>query len=94
MDTTEAVLVAVAVANAVTFLAFGLDKWKARRGGRRTPEARLLLLMFLSGFVGGWLGSSVFRHKTVKTSFRLKMLAVTVLNPVWPLLWLWWEART
>ena len=74
--------------NLLTFLAFGHDKFRARRGGRRTPEATLLLLASLGGFPAGWLAMRLFRHKTIKRSFRLKMALVTVVNPVWPLLYL------
>jgi uncharacterized membrane protein YsdA (DUF1294 family) len=84
----RAVLIAVAVVNAVTFLAFGLDKMLAKRDARRLPESWLLLLSFATGLVGGWLGMSVFRHKTRKTSFRVKMVAVSVLNVAWLLVWL------
>lgn len=67
----------------IAFAAFGWDKSRARKGARRTPEARLLLLAFLGGFPGGWLGMSVFRHKTRKGSFRLRMFLVTLFNPLW-----------
>lgn len=76
----------------VTFVAFGWDKHKARKGSRnRTPEGTLLTLSFLGGFVGGWIGMNLFRHKTRKTSFKLKMFAVSVLNPVWLFVWFWLE---
>jgi uncharacterized membrane protein YsdA (DUF1294 family) len=88
----RAFLLYLAAINLVTFLAFGWDKRKARLRGWRTPEARLLLLSFLGGFVGGWLGMKLFRHKTVKTSFRAKMLLVSVVNPVWVVGW-WWFNR-
>jgi uncharacterized membrane protein YsdA (DUF1294 family) len=85
----EKILVAVLVVNVITFLAFGWDKWMARRGSWRTPEARLLLLAFATGLAGAWTGMRVFRHKTRKTSFRRRMIAVTILNPAWLLLYLW-----
>ncbi|MHC4472801.1 MAG: 6-phosphogluconolactonase, partial [Planctomycetota bacterium] len=37
-----------------------IDKWRARRGRRRVPEAKLLLLGFLTGFVGAWCAMSLF----------------------------------
>jgi len=83
------ILLVSAAINLVTFLAFGADKWKAGRGRSRIPEARLLLLAFLTGFPGAWTGMQVFRHKTLKRSFQAKLALVTLLNPAWPLLWLW-----
>ncbi len=83
------IIIAVVAINLITFLAFGWDKRKARLEKRRTAEKTLLMFMFATGFVGGWWGMSVFRHKTVKTSFRMRAAAVTVLNPAWLLLWLW-----
>jgi len=93
MDTpvVVATFALVGAVNLVAFLAFGVDKWKARRGRHRIPEARLLWLAFLTGFAGAWCGMSVFRHKTLKTSFRVKMFLVTIANPAWLLLWLWWD---
>ena len=74
------VLGGLAACNAAAFLALGLDKWRARRGARRTPEMTLLLLAIPLASPGAWLGMRAFRHKTSKTSFRWKMTAVTVLN--------------
>lgn len=56
----------------VAFLAFGYDKWRARREGERVSEARLLWLSALGGWLGGLLGMMIFRHKTAKGSFKLK----------------------
>ena len=81
-------LIGTVAMSIVTFFAFGIDKWKAKRNRWRIPEATLLLFAFLLGAPGAWLGSKTFRHKTVKTSFRLKLLLVTVVNPLWLLLWL------
>ena len=59
---------------------YGIDKLAARRGGDRVPEAMLLSL----GAVGGWPGAivaqQVFRHKTVKRSFRLRFWLTVVAN--------------
>ena len=55
--------------NVVTFLVFGLDKWKAKRkvkkeSVRRVPEKTLFLLAVIGGSVGAWAGMYTFRHKT------------------------------
>lgn len=83
---------AVTAVNALTFLAFGWDKWRAHRRGTRVPEATLLWLAFGTGVVGAWVAMSVFRHKTRKRGFRLVLILVTVCNPLWLLVWWRWTA--
>ena len=85
----ELAIYAVLAVNLVTFLAFGLDKHKAIRKRPRISESTLLTLTWATGLLGGWLGMSVFRHKTRKTSFKVKMVLATLVNLLWPLLWLW-----
>lgn len=75
--------------NLLAFALFGIDKVLARRRSRRIPEAHLLLAALFTGCGGAWLGSSVFRHKTRKTSFRIKLVVVTLLNAVW--VYLYWQ---
>ncbi|MEM7204864.1 MAG: DUF1294 domain-containing protein [Planctomycetota bacterium] len=76
-------LVVIGVINAITFAAFAIDKWKAKAQRRRVPEATLCGLALATGLLGAWGGMYAFRHKTRKRSFQLKMVAVTVLNPLW-----------
>ena len=52
------------IMSAVLFMLMGVDKGRARRGGRRTPERRLFAAALVGGAFGGWLGMYVFRHKT------------------------------
>lgn len=54
----------------LTFLLYGMDKRAAKQGARRVPEVRLHVLALLGGWPGAWLGQRVFRHKTIKVSFR------------------------
>ena len=83
------ILIWLAAVNLAAFLAFGLDKHRARRGWRRTREAQLVLLVFLGGIPGGWAGMKAFRHKTRKRTFQGMMLLATLLNPLWLLLYLY-----
>lgn len=53
----------------VTFVAFGVDKARARRGQRRIPERTLHLLELSFGVVGAILGMQVFRHKRRKAAY-------------------------
>ena len=87
------VVFSLAALNLFTFLAFGWDKRRAIKGKSRTSEGTLITFSFFGGFLGGFLAMNLFRHKTQKTSFKLKMFAVTVVNPVWLLLWLWLDGR-
>ena len=85
--------------NLVTFLVFGLDKWKAKRkvkkeSVRRVPEKTLFLLAILGGSVGALLGMKVWHHKTLHRSFRIGIPAILILQIVLPVgLWLWLRLR-
>ena len=56
----------------LSFLLFGLDKQKAKQNKRRISEFTLLLVSFLGGSLGSFLAMFNFRHKTSKTSFKIK----------------------
>jgi uncharacterized membrane protein YsdA (DUF1294 family) len=89
----ETALLLLLALNLVTFLLFGWDKRRARRQGWRTPESTLLGFSWLGGFLGGWWGMRVFRHKTRKMSFRVKMVLATLLSPLWLAVWFYLEKR-
>jgi len=59
----------LAVINIVTFLLFGIDKWKARRSKWRIEESTLLWWAALGGSIGAWLGMHVWHHKTLHRKF-------------------------
>ena len=84
----ELFLYCALVINVLAFFAFGLDKRRARLQRRRIPESTMIGLAFAAGLVGAWLGMKVFRHKTRKRSFQVKMVLVSVFNVAWiPLVW-------
>ena len=62
-------LIVCASLSLITFFAYGMDKYHAKRGKRRAPEAVLLLLGFFGGAMGALLGMRLFRHKTLKLGF-------------------------
>lgn len=62
--------------NVVTFVFYGLDKWKARRGRWRIPEAALLWLAVLGGSPAALLAMWLFRHKTKHNKFRYGVPAI------------------
>jgi uncharacterized membrane protein YsdA (DUF1294 family) len=75
--------------NLITLGFWGWDKRRAKQGGWRTPEATLLLLTAVGGFIGAYAGMRLFRHKTRKVSFLWKWWIAAVLNALW--IWLWFR---
>jgi uncharacterized membrane protein YsdA (DUF1294 family) len=62
---TNVLLYYLIVINIVTFLVYGIDKWKAKQGSWRISEATLLILAVIGGSIGALLGMKVWRHKTM-----------------------------
>ena len=56
------VIAYLALINIITFIVFGVDKYKARNHKWRVPEATLFLLALIGGSVGAILGMYTFRH--------------------------------
>ena len=65
------ILIYLAIINLCAFVAFGIDKLKARRDAWRTPESTLLLLAAIGGSFGSFLGMKVWRHKTQHKKFPI-----------------------
>lgn len=68
MTTKQIVLLAYAgyliLLSIITFIAYGVDKSKAKNGKWRTKEKTLLCLSFFGGAFGGYPAMLIFRHKT------------------------------
>jgi len=78
----EPILVA-AVASAISLVAFiaqWIDKRQAEAGAWRVPENALHLLELLGGWPGAFLAQRLFRHKTVKLSYRLVFWLIVAAN--------------
>ncbi|MCD8346262.1 MAG: DUF1294 domain-containing protein [Oscillospiraceae bacterium] len=48
----------------VTFVMYGVDKRKAKKGQWRISEKTLLISGFVGGAAGALIGMKLFRHKT------------------------------
>ena len=57
--------------NILTFVVFGVDKYKAIKKQYRVPEKTLFLLAVMGGSAGALAGMFTFRHKTRKWYFRI-----------------------
>ena len=66
--------------NLVTFFLYWLDKRAAYWGKARVPEKVLLFWIFLGGNIAALVASALFRHKTKKSSFKIKFALVMMLQ--------------
>ena len=66
--------------NAVTFIMYGIDKYKAKKAKWRISEATLLLLAVLGGSVGAWVGMKVWHHKTMHKKFKYGIPAILLIQ--------------
>ena len=66
--------------NAVTFIVYGIDKYKAKKAKGRISEATLLLLAVLGGSVGAWVGMKVWHHKTMHKKFKYGIPAILLIQ--------------
>lgn len=76
MDNLGNILIGLAAINLITFLLFGLDKWKAIHHKWRINEYQLLAFAALGGSIGAWLGMKVWHHKTLHKKFRYGVPAI------------------
>ena len=66
--------------NAVAFIVYGIDKYKAKKAKWRIPEATLLLLAVLGGSIGAWMGMKVWHHKTMHKKFKYGIPAILLMQ--------------
>ena len=66
--------------NAVTFIVYGIDKYKAKKARWRIPEATLLLLAVLGGSIGAWMGMKVWHHKAKHKKFKYGIPAILLIQ--------------
>ena len=67
----QIIIYALFALNLITFIIYGIDKLKAKKSKWRIPESTLLLLAFIGGSIGAWLGLKVWRHKTQYKKFYI-----------------------
>lgn len=64
----------------ITFIVYGIDKYKAKKAKWRIPEATLLLMAAIGGSIGAWLGMKVWHHKTLHKKFKYGIPAILLLQ--------------
>ncbi|HBI72639.1 MAG TPA: DUF1294 domain-containing protein [Lachnospiraceae bacterium] len=63
-------------------ISMGMDKRRAIRNRWRIPERTLLLIAFLGGGIGSFLGMRIFRHKTKHRKFVILLPIAAVLYAI------------
>ena len=66
--------------NVVTFLVYGIDKWKAKQGSWRISEATLLILAAIGGSIGALLGMKIWHHKTMHKKFKYGLPLILIIQ--------------
>lgn len=79
----------LAAINLVTLCLYGFDKRQASDGKLRVPERVLHLHALIGGTPGALVAQRLFRHKTVKGSFRAWFWGLLVLQVILIAVWLY-----
>ena len=77
---TNVLLYYLIVINIVTFLVYGIDKWKAKQGSWRISEATLLILAVIGGSIGALLGMKIWHHKTMHKKFKYGLPLILIIQ--------------
>ena len=77
---TNVLLYYLIVINIVTFLVYGIDKWKAKQGSWRISEATLLILGAIGGSIGALLGMKIWHHKTMHKKFKYGLPLILIIQ--------------
>lgn len=70
----------ICVLTILGFALMGIDKQKAKKRAWRIPERTLMLVAFLGGGIGSFLGMYAFHHKTKHTKFVILIPFAAVLS--------------
>ena len=66
--------------NIASFLLYGIDKYKARKGRWRISEATLLMMAVIGGSIGAWSGMRLWHHKTMHKKFKYGIPIIIILQ--------------
>ena len=79
--------------NCATMVLYGYDKLIAGSQLLRVPERVLHIFTFAGGTPAALLSQRLFRHKTIKESFRTQFWMIVFLQVCLFLLWIWLSSR-
>ena len=56
--------------NVITYVVYGIDKWKAKKAKWRIRESTLLWMAAVGGNIGALFAMKILRHKTLHPQFK------------------------
>jgi uncharacterized membrane protein YsdA (DUF1294 family) len=68
------------ILNGIAFMLMAYDKHLAKSQKQRISERTLLSFVFFGGTIGSGLAMLIFRHKTVKTSYLVKLFGIILIQ--------------
>lgn len=74
------IVIYVAIINVLSFLLFGIDKYKAKKNKWRVSERTLLVSAAAGGSLGAFAGMRMFHHKTQKKKFSIGIPVIIILQ--------------
>ena len=66
--------------NSLTFLLYGIDKYKAKKSQWRISEATLLTMAAIGGSIGAWAGMRLWHHKTMHKKFKYGIPLIIIMQ--------------
>jgi uncharacterized membrane protein YsdA (DUF1294 family) len=76
----ESISIIIVIINIVTFIIYGIDKYKAKKGKWRIPENSLIGLAIIGGSIGAYLGMRVWHHKTMHLKFKYGIPLIIIIQ--------------
>lgn len=67
---TRFIFIYLLIVNVMTFILYGIDKYKAKHHYWRISERTLFTLTIIGGAIGALLAMYIFRHKTKTPLFK------------------------
>ena len=66
--------------NIVSFVLYGIDKYKAKKNKWRISEATLLMIAVIGGSIGAWVGMRLWHHKTMHKKFKYGIPIIIIMQ--------------
>lgn len=73
----------ITIMSILTFMAFGIDKYRAKTNAWRISEQTLLCLSAIGGGVGALIAMLVFRHKIRKPRFAIGVPVIVMIQIIY-----------